>query len=57
MSEKQAKELFFALILKHGAIVKISMYNGALWLRLSANVYNKSTDYDFICEKIREVFC
>ena len=57
MSEKQAKELFFALILKHGAIVKISMYNGAMWLRLSANVYNKPSDYDYICEKIREVFC
>ena len=44
------------LILDHGAIVKISLYNGGMWLRLSANVYNKPSDYDFICSKLKEVF-
>jgi len=55
-TEKQAKQLFHMLILDHGAIVKISLYNGGMWLRLSANVYNKPDDYDFICAKLKELF-
>lgn len=44
------------LILDHGAIVKISLYNGGMWLRMSANVYNRPEDYDFICAKLKELF-
>ena len=55
-TDKQAKQLFHMLILDHGAIVKISLYNGGMWLRLSANVYNRPEDYDFICAKLKELF-
>lgn len=55
LTEKDAKELFYTLILKYKAIVKISLYNSGLWLRLSANVYNKPSDYDFVAKQIKSL--
>ena len=55
LTDKVAKDLFGKLILELNTCVKISYYSDALWLRLSANVYNTYSDFDIVTQKIKSV--